>query len=406
MTGPYLAKNRVLLLALRSCDAVLGVLRPARQGPLPASPRRILLALGGHLGDAVVATAAIEHLRRALPESEIGIVLPSWSRAVLERDDRLHWLHTIDHWKSNRASASWISRWRRYRASRRNALAEIRSVGYDVAVDLYAYFPNMALALWRSGIPVRLGFASGGLGPLYTHVVPWQDDLQHVAERQVALVARLAPARPVATVLRYSLPEDAPVGEAGQHAAQQRASNGLTEAAYTVVHMGSGAGERQWPARCWKELATRLAEEGHILVFTGRGRQEATAIASITDALPGALNLCDRLEWNDLVEVIRRARLVLTVETAAAHVAAATETPCVALWSGITSAHHWGPLGSSVSLVAHHPPCAPCFRSHGCAQMTCIQDVTVTDVLSAVQRTLMSSPSVSLAARRNAEVAP
>jgi ADP-heptose:LPS heptosyltransferase len=400
MTGPYLAKNRLLLLALASVDSLLRVRRLRRQSILPVSPRRVLLALGGHLGDAVVATAAIEHLHRELPHAEIGVVLPTWSRIVLEGDPRLRWLHSIDHWKFNREQGGRVARWRRYRATSAKALSEIRRVQYDVAVDLYGYFPNMSLALWRAGIPVRLGFVSGGFGDFYTHPVPWEDDLKHVAERQVELVGRLAPARAAVTPLRYSLP--APGDDVTRRDAVSAAN--LREP-YIVLHMGSGAEERQWPAESWQAVASRLAGDGHFLVFTGRGPRERAAIAAAMQELPNAKSLCDHLQWPDFVDVIRRARLVLTVETAAAHVAAATDTPCVALWSGITSAHHWGPLGSSVSVLTHRTPCAPCFRSRGCTNMSCVRDLTVPDVLSAMRHALESARPPAPASRLDAAVA-
>lgn len=388
MTGRYLAKNPWLVHSLRVCDAVLRILRPAAAPALPASPRRVLVALGGHLGDAVVATAAIEHLRRSLPESEIGVVLPSWSRAPLEGDPRIRWLHSIDHWKSNRASTGRFARWRRYRVTLRQALAEIRDVRYDVAVDLYAYFPNMSLALWRTGIPVRVGFTSGGLGALYTHPVAWEDDLRHVGEHQVDLVTRLASTARPDTPLRYSLHGPSGNDAATADADRVLAAHGITGAPYVLVHMGSGAPERRWPTEAWKALARKLADDGHLLVFTGRGPEEAAAVGAAVEGLPRAINLCDRLSWTQFVHAVRRAEAVVTVETVAAHVAAATDTPCVALWSGTTSRHHWGPAGSSVSLVMQPTTCAPCFRSRGCADMTCIRDLSASDVHAAVQRML------------------
>jgi ADP-heptose:LPS heptosyltransferase len=391
MTGPYLASNPLLVNGLRACDALLRLLRTSSpSSPLKSPPRRILLALGGHLGDAVVATAAIEYLRRSMPDAELGVVLPSWSRAALEGDPRIRWLHSIDHWKANRTARGWFARWNHYRGTLRRALREVREVRYDVAVDLYGYFPNMALALWRTGIPVRVGFTSGGLGPLYSHPVAWVDDLSHVAARQVDLVSRIAPKGREQVPLRYALhvPTDS---AAFLDADRLAASHGLTTSPYILVHMGSGAHERKWPTEAWKRLARRLVEDGHTLLFTGRGPEEAATIAAVSEGLPRAINLCDRLTWSQFVHAIQGAEAVVTVETAAAHVASAVDTPCIAIWSGITSRHHWGPIGRSVSLVTHSTSCAPCFRSHGCAAMSCIRELTVTDVYAAVQRMLSSS---------------
>lgn len=382
--GRYLASNPRLLAFLSASDAILGAFRRTHSTPIPRAPKRVLLALGGHLGDAVIATATIEYLHHALPGTRFGIVLPSWSRIVLEGDPRLRWIHTVDHWKSNRTSASRLARWRRYRATRREALREIRDVHYDAALDLYGYFPNMALLLSRSGIPVRLGFTSGGFGPLYTHASPWTDDLRHVAQRQVELAATLAGDPELPAVSRYSLLAAERDHRAGERVDALLRKQQLVKGAYVVLHAGTGAVEREWPAAQWRELSARLVAEGLQLVFTGRGERENALIHEVAEGIPGVLSLGDQLDWPEFVQVIRGARLVITVETAAAHVAAAVGTPCLAIWSGITSSRHWGPLGKRTILLTHPVPCGPCFRNYGCEAMTCVRSVSPDGVMTAV----------------------
>jgi ADP-heptose:LPS heptosyltransferase len=385
LVGRYLAHNPALVGFLAIADEVLRFRRPSPSAPMPDRPRRVLLAVGGHLGDAVVATAAIAYLRAVQPDTEIGLALPSWARAVFDGDDRVRWIHEIDHWKPNRSGGSFTTRWRRYRRTRRQAIKEIQLVGYDAAVDLYAYYPNMATLLWRAGVPVRVGLTSGGFGGLYTHRVDWLDDRRHLAEHQRDLVRLLAPEHPDEPPLRYTLPTDT---TAAKRVKTLLASTGADAGDCVLVHIGSGSDRRKWSTESWVALAKALEARGRRLVFTGRGEQEAAAVRSIAARLSRPIDLCDRLDWREFVEAIRGARLVITVETAAAHVAAAVGTPCVAIWSGITSRDQWRPLGDAVVLISREVPCAPCFRSRGCAAMSCVRDLTVIDVLAGVERQL------------------
>jgi ADP-heptose:LPS heptosyltransferase len=385
--------HRGLRVVLALGDALLAPLHRRAAPSLPRAPRRILLAIGGQLGDAVIATATIRRLRAAFPESELGVVLPSWARAVIAGHADVRWIHTVDHWKVNRSALPWWKRWRSYRSSQRTALHAIRGVEYDVALDLYGYYPNMAVVLWRSAIPIRIGFMSGGLGRLYTHGVEWGDDLRHVAERQAALVDLLAEEARADASPTCDLP--VPTTAARVRGTERLAREGVREREYVVVHMGSGAAERRWPASEWKLLLAQLAAEGHTLVFTGRGAEEMHAIREQRSALPDSVDLGDQLDWEEFVHIVRQARLVITVETAAAHVAGAVGTPCVAVWSGTTSTAHWRPLGTSAELVTNAVPCAPCFRGRGCEHMTCLRGLAASQVLAAVHRALDGRPPVA-----------
>jgi heptosyltransferase-2 len=345
--------NPALYAILLLSDLMLAPLRIGRRAGPIAVPRRVLLSINGHLGDAVIATAAIRALRASLPNVELGVVLPSWSRVVVEGDPRVAHVHVVDHWHTSRQSAGPLAKWRRYRATRRRALREIRAVGYDVAVDLYEYFPNAAVLLWRAGIPVRIGFSSAGFSASYTHAVPWGDAQGHTVDRQAALIGLVMPA-PTPVAPRYDLP-DTP-GEAARRVDALLEREGLRPDSYIVVHMGAGSPTKEWPLAHWMTIAAQLVQDGERLVFTGQGPAERDAIHIVTRGLPGCVDLCDRLDWQDYVQVVRRARQVLAVDTVAGHVAAAVGTPSVTLWSGISSAAHWRPLSERSMVIANAGP--------------------------------------------------
>jgi len=124
-------------------------------------PRRLLVCVGGHLGYAVLATSVFPVLQASYPEVAIGVLAPSWSLPVFENHAAIRWRHTFDHWKTNR-SASRLERFLGYRRSAARAVAGIKDVGYDIAIDLYPYFPNAAGILSDAAVPIRIGYTSGG----------------------------------------------------------------------------------------------------------------------------------------------------------------------------------------------------------------------------------------------------
>jgi ADP-heptose:LPS heptosyltransferase len=386
LRGRYLVRNPLWNAWLRVNDSVLRVLHDTNgEQRTGRSLKRVLVAVGGHLGDAVIATAHLSQLSRALPGAEIGIVCGSWSRRVFEGHPRVKWIHVVDYWKLNRGAASVFARWLAARRTRARALREIRDLGYDAAIDLAAYFPNSARLLWKAGIPVRVGYTSGGDGPLYTHAVPWSAR-NHVVDEHAALLAQLVPSFGNGLSPQYELgavPETAAAA-----VAKKLESHGLARGSYVVVHMGAGQTRKEWPSEKWTQVLRELAALGIRAVLTGAGASQSELARRVAETVPGTVNLSDQLDWNEFRAVVADARLVLSVDTVAAHLAGVAGTPCVVLMTGMDEPRRWIAIGAPVTILSEKVPCAPCYRSRGCADMSCIRDITAASVVAAARRHL------------------
>ena len=381
LRGRYLVRNPVWNRWLYLSDLVLARLHPPRKGgAATGSPKRVLVAVGGHLGDAVIASTLLPELSRRIPGVRIGILCASWNRVVFESHPRVSWVHVVDHWKVNRGRSSLIGRLLTSRATRKRAIGEMREVGYDAAVDLAAHFPNSARLLNSAGIPTRIGYSSGGGGPLYSIAVPWSP-LGHVAEEHLALLDRLVPGSPPQP--HYDLTGIAPsVMEA---AGRKLDAGGLVHDAYAVVHMGPGHWRKEWPLENWKIVIRELGQFGIPVVLTGSGLHQMSAAREVSKSVPGALDLSGQLDWNEFRGVLAGARLVLSVDTVAMHLAAAAGVPVVALMTGMDRTDRWQPIGPAVTVLTEPVPCAPCFRSRGCAAMSCIREITPASVMAATR---------------------
>lgn len=383
LRGRYLVRNAVGNRLLAGVDALINLLGAAHvPGAIPP-PRRLLLAVGGHLGDAVIATSTLPLLRRALPDVNIGMLVPAWSRVVVSGHRELRWLHTVEPWKPNRSPDLGAVKWVRAVRGWRSALSEVRGVRYDVAIDLYPYFPNSIPLLRAAGIPVRVGYASGGFGGWLTHAVEWSDRAQHVADYHRALVGGvIGEIAGFGVDLRYDLPE-VPCEER-QAAAQRLRTAGVTPGEHVVLHMGAGSELKAWPFERWRTLAAELVASGRRVVLTGAGDEEARQCEQLRRSVPDAVDLCDQLGWGCFRAVVESAALVVSLDSVASHLAAAADVPCVSIMTGMPNPAHWRPLSARARLVTHAVPCAPCYQSRGCAAMSCIREVTVGEVLGAV----------------------
>jgi ADP-heptose:LPS heptosyltransferase len=381
LRGRYLVQNPLLLGWLRLADAGLAVAR-RRTGDvaIPQSPKRVLVCVGGHLGDAVIATKAIADLQRALPGVDIGVLSGSWNRPILDGHPRVRRFHWVDHWKTNRSRLGWLRRWLLYRRSHRRAARAIRAVGYDVALDLYAYYPNFAPTLAAAGVRARVGYDSGGFGPLYTHRLPWTPGAS-IAEEHRAVLQRVAPGLSWEDAVGYELGDIPP--EAANRLDAMLGEVGLRRHGYAVLHVGSGLAHKQWPTESWVAVARDLLRRRIGVVLTGAGLADVAATSAIQAAVPDVVNLVDRLSWQEFRAAIAHARVTLTVDTVAMHVAAAQGAPCVSVVSGIEPRGRWAASSALREILTHPVACAPCFRGRGCAAMSCVRDVTPDTMLAA-----------------------
>ncbi len=323
----YLVKKKIPRLLLSFLDQLI---LPMRQSAEIKKLDKILLCNIAHLGDAVISTSLIPVLRQALPHTKIGFLTSGLSSCVLKDHPEVTWIHEVNHWKLNRSSASISKKIFTYYSSKRTAIEEIKRVGYDLAIDLYPYFPNAIPLLWQAGIPVRMGYTSGGFGPLLTHPMNWEHREQHISSYHYDLLKNL-PLQFDKTQLSYSLPKPS---------CEMPNKWGL-ERGYLLLHMGSSTKEKDWPEDRW----CRLVQEAPVkqIVFTGRGPIEKERIARVSKNIVNSINLSDQLSWKELCEVVSMAGQVVTVDSVAAHIAEAYAIPTIVIFMGSSAPIHWKP---------------------------------------------------------------
>lgn len=150
-----------------------------------------------------------------------------------------------------------------------------------------------------------------------------------------------------------------------------------------VVHPGASVSARSWAPEHHRALVQALVDRGDRVVVTG-GPDEAQ-LTSFVVAGSGALDLGGRTSFDELGEVLRRARAVVVGNTGPAHLAAAGGTPVVSLFAPTVPAERWRPWQVPTVLLHRPVPCAGC-RARTCpvAGHPCLDDLTVAEVVRAL----------------------
>ncbi|KAB8195530.1 glycosyltransferase family 9 protein [Nonomuraea phyllanthi] len=337
--------------------------------------RRVLVARLDDAGDVLLAGPAVRAVRTRA--GELVFLAGPNGRAAAEL---LPGVDRVIEWR-----APWIDHTPRPLGKAQVAGLVAKLADVDEAVILTSFHQSalpLALLLRLAGVARISAISNDYPGSLLDvrHVVDESVDVPE-AERMLA-VARAAgfelPAGDDGKLaVRRPLPDiDRKLGQlfgAGADAGK---------GAYVVVHPGTSAPARTWPAERHRQTVRELVEDGHRVVVTGTERDLTAYVAGDL-----AADLGGATTFAELAALIERAGVLVAGNTGPAHLAAAVGTPVVSLFAPVVPAARWAPYGVPVVLLGDQE--APCraSRARTCPVPghPCLSHVTSEQVVKAVR---------------------
>jgi ADP-heptose:LPS heptosyltransferase len=370
--GRYLFHNPLLHILIGNVDRLLETVKKPSKEALVITPKKILVCCQAHIGDALMATSVLPVLTAAFPNAKIGFLIHPGSIDVFTDNPKVTWVHTFNHWKLNRQKQPFWKKFLSYAQSRSQALKEIKVIEYDLAIDLYPYFPNSIALLFSAHVPYRIGWTSAGLGGLLTHALDWEFSSGHVVDRHKRLLATL---KGCDSKLPLAKPEIHTSEEIKQQWTEIAKKFSIPDN-FLAFHIGAGGIHRRWPTTNWIQLASLCVNAGESIVLLGHGDEEQAICREIADTTKNVHDLSGMLNWRLMTETIGRSKLLVGLESASGHIAAASDKPSVSIYSGTAQASMWRPYHPSAKVISHSVPCSPCYMSEGCEGMECVRLVT------------------------------
>jgi len=361
-------------------------------------PTNILIRGVNWLGDAVMTTPAIARLRERFPASRLSLLTP--------HDLADLWRHHPDL-DEVVPFQSGDSPWRIGR--------RLRNQGYDCAL-VFPNSPRSALEVFLAGIPRRIGYRRPWRHLFLTEPVAPRPAEVPMRKRSTAEIQRLI------SLPHSTSPSEVPTqahhlhqylhlaGVLGADTTPCEPRLRVTEDESTLFRgkwlntspapphwLGLNPGAAYGPAKRWPEdrfveTATRAHKNtGCGCLITGGPGEKALA-ESIASALTRAgvspvVNLAGQTSLRQLCVALKACHALLTNDSGPMHLAAALETPVVAVF-GSTSPDLTGPgrpdaPGPHV-LLRHPTPCAPCFLRDCPIDLRCLHGVTPDNALDAL----------------------
>ena len=333
----------------------------------------LAVALPNWVGDAVMATPALRALRARFPEDRIVAVVRPYVRPVLDPNP---W---TDAFLEVEPSAGGL--W--------DAVRRLKAEHAEIGILLPNSFRS-ALLFFLAGVKHRIGYLRGGRGLMLTDGVPApREGKRFLPVPQISYYLRLVEilGAPTADRRMELFPTEA--DEADAEAAY--AAAGLEAGRTLLLCPGAAFGpSKAWPVPHWAHLARGARERFGLESAILCGPSDAGVASEIVEAADGrCATFHDKgINLASARAVVRRARVLVAIDSGLRHYAAALGRPVVALFgpTDIRWTETWH--AKEVRLQAALP-CEPC-QKPVCPLGTteCMGKIAPEEVLDALDEAL------------------
>jgi predicted lipopolysaccharide heptosyltransferase III len=299
---------------------------------------KILLLQLKRIGDLILTTPAISALRERFPDAELTMVVSS------ECADLLPVIEGVDRILMARRNLRDLA-----------AFLAVAGKRFDYCIDFTRNDRSAVLAFLSGArkriVSYRVRDQSKSRARLYTDFADARMRDLHTIDYNLSLLEPLG-IRDVSCYLHLQLPQSV------REKADALRSSWNIRKPCVVLHPGSARQEKLWEPERWAKIIERFGrEDGFDLVLTsGASKHEQAHIAAIKSRThQPIIDLSGKTDLLTLAALIEQARLVVTVDSAPMHLAAATHTPQVILF-GPTNPFHWRPRESPALILQGKTP--------------------------------------------------
>lgn len=301
--------------------------------------KRILIIGPSWVGDMLMSQSLYRQLKLQNPNCEIDVLAPDWCRALIERMPEV--ANTI---------AMPVGHGSLQFGVRKRLAATLEKRGYDQAIVL----PNSlksALVPWLAHIPLRTGW----LGEM--RYVLLNDPRKLDKNAFPRMVERYAALAGPAVRRAADLPEILPPQLRVSMTDQQAVIDEFTLPTERLIGLCPGAEfgpAKRWPDYHYAALASRLIEDGWQVACFGSAK-DADVVEEIGSQLSERQktsfhSLAGRTTLPQAIDLLAACDAVVTNDSGLMHVAAAVNTPLVALY-GPTSPDFTPPLSDKAEVI-------------------------------------------------------
>jgi len=295
--------------------------------------KKILCIRADNMGDLIMTTPALRALKETFDcsltilTSKMGNLIAPFIREI---DDVI--VHDLPWIKTNDLSNP---------DTLFSLIEKIKKQNFDAAIIFTVYSQNplpAAMLTFMAKIPKRLAYCRENPYSLLTDWVVEKEPLdfiQHQVQRDLDLVSTVG-ATTENDVLSITVNERAIIS-AFEKLSGIRFSNNNE---WIIFHPGVSEEKRKYPVKYWIELGKNITKQlGKKILITGSASEKDLAETIQQGIGRDAYVAAGLFTIEEFIAIVKETPLVISVNTATVHIAAATQTPAIVLYA-LTNPQH------------------------------------------------------------------
>ena len=324
--------------------------------------KKYLLIRLGAIGDIVLATAAIEAISQAEPDSQIDLVCKARFAGLLKGHPKLANVYGFDETGRHKGLRGLLLFIHELCAKKYNCIIDLQNNPRSRVITLCLnagrkiHWPKDT---WRR----RMLVWGQGRGKTYKTVI----------QRYLVAVEKAGVKQPEAKPKLYPAADP---------------SIKLPQGEFIAIAPGAHWQTKRWPG--YASLIAKMQISNFKIIIVGDKSDKAIADEITAAAGAEILNFCGKLDLAQLTYALSKAKLLVTNDTGAMHIAEAAGTPVIAIFGPTVRQFGFAPWRKESRIIETELDCRPC-ALHGSKQcpkghFNCMKLITAEQVLSEIQR--------------------
>jgi len=323
---------------------------------------KYLLIRLGAIGDIVLATAAIEAITQAEPDSQIDLICKARFAGLLKGHPKLANVYVFDETGRHQGLRGLLLFIHQLSTNKYNFIIDLqnnprsRMITLCLNVGKKIHWPKDT---WRR----RMLIWGQGRGKNYKTVI----------QRYLAAVEKAGIKQPKAKPKLYPVADD---------------SIKLPQGEFIAIAPGAHWPTKRWPG--YSELISKMGNGKWEMVIVGDKNDRAMAEEIIKTSGANAANFCGQLDLAQLTYVLSKAKLLATNDTGAMHIAEAAGTPVSAIFGPTVKQFGFAPWRPGSRVIETELGCRPC-ALHGSKKcpkghFNCMKLITADQVFDEINK--------------------
>lgn len=336
--------------------------------------RNILIVKLSAIGDVIHALPVASALKQKFPQARITWVVEKPAYDLLTNNPNIDEIIIFDK-VSFKTLGGFLSHAPGF-------ISNLRKRRFDLALDLQGLFKSAAIA-YLSGAPKRLVYCNAReLSNKVSEQVCGPNSHGHIVERYLDVARELG-----CCVDKPEFTINITEKEATLAAAIAKQAGLDLTSPYIVLIPGTN-----WPNKCWPpghfaQLAEKLFGQHIVPVFVGTNADKTAMDEIVENMTIPPVDLTGKTSLKQLAYILQNAKTVVAGDTGPMHLAAAVNTPVIALF-GPTDSQRNGPYGIGHTVLTVDHECQGCWQRRCTKGKDCLENIGVNEVFAAVKNSV------------------